>query len=435
MRSVYDETDGRLLYEAGPWRIPENHTRVLGLFREHSIPLGPLRTPTLSKSEMPTPVPGLTVWDVNALRHGPSKADEMDLRTGYADQTHCASGSAPYTTTASRYCIAHDGFSALVSALQKEQDVRLGHRVVDVTCSDGDGTMVQGTNPYAVRVRRRLGHNSFEDITLYATKLVVCVPPGACRDWTIFAASARSVMNAVEEGELHHIYARRRVPSFRHYRSWKSLLGQSISSQYENEWFQASYSGGRVARLWHNLRLSDPDRFRRRLSEEVSRLWGRRVDVTNDHDVRCHFWETAFHHWRAVPGFDLAHAVRSAVRPSPHLLPNVYLAGEAFSSHQAWMEGALETAEMAREALLSDEEATLWRVVSRDGGGNDPSRLAVRVEGHVLDVTEWAKVHPGSEAALRNHNGEDVTDLMHHIGHSPHAWAVVHSLKSRSPSG
>ncbi len=411
IRSVYDDKDV-LLYESGPWRVPETHRRARRLFRRHGVPLGPLRTPTLPKVTMPSVVAGLSVWDVNALRSGsPHEADRRDLATGYADQTHCASGSAPYTTGATRYFVAPDGFSSLVETMARDHDVRYDHRVVDVH-SEADGT-------YVLTVVRRDGHNSFTTTRMTASVLFVCVPPDACRDWDIFRKHATSVMCAVEPGELHHIYVKHRMPRCVHHREPASLLSQSVSSEYDNDWFQASYSGGRVARMWHNLSLSYPRVFTTRLAMEVSKLWKRRVSAE---ETRSHFWNVAFHHWRPVPNFDVQRAVRAAVCPSPHHLPNVYIAGEAFSSHQAWMEGALETAELALNAHLS-QRGSLVPPSSIKGGPH------VYVEGHLLHVKEWAKVHPGGEHALRNHHGEDVTDLMKHIHHSPHAWAVVHSLK------
>ena len=407
IKSVYDD-NGNLLYEAGPWRIPETHKRVLQLFREHSISLGPLRTPTLPKTKLPNTVPGLSVWDVNALTHGAILADQKDLETGYADQTHCASGSAPYITNASRYFIANNGFSLLITSLKEGHDIRLDHRVVNI---------VREQNGYNVEILRRIGHNSFERTNIYTNVLFVCVPPNVCRHWSIFTEHAKSVMNAVEEGQLHHIYMNHEMPCCNHYRNEKSLLSQSISSQYGNRWFQASYSGGRIARFWHNLNLSNPRLFKQRICEEVSRLWKKTV---KDGNIKSHFWEVAFHHWKTVPNFSLQRAVKAAIRPSPHQLPNVYIAGEAFSSYQAWMEGALETAELALKAY----QDPFYSVPCLSSG-----EIVVFVEGYPIDVTSWAKVHPGSEIALRNHNGEDVTELMNHIHHSPHAWAVVHSLK------
>ena len=109
-----------------------------------------------------------------------------------------------------------------------------------------------------------------------------------------------------------------------------------------------------------------------------------------------------------------------AIRPSP-LLPSLYLAGEAFSSYQAWIEGALETAEMALAAFEKDRESP----VSFPTG----SATTVVIEGFEIDVSKWFEVHPGGRHAIENHLGEDVGELMKHIGHSAHAWAVVHSLK------
>ena len=43
-----------------------------------------------------------------------------------------------------------------------------------------------------------------------------------------------------------------------------------------------------------------------------------------------------------------------AIRPHATDLPRLYVAGEAFSSYQAWMEGALETAELALTAFAED---------------------------------------------------------------------------------
>jgi cytochrome b involved in lipid metabolism len=395
IRSVYEE--GVLQYEAGPWRVPETHRRVRALFRKHGIALAPLRTPTLPSPHL-AQRQGLTTWGANALAHGPTVADRLDLETGYADETHSASGSAPYLTDAKRYFVAPEGFSSLVNAMAGKCDMRYNHRVQDVTREGG---------MYVVHLRRRDGHNAFTDLRINVDTIFVCVPPHACRDWKVFREHARSVMSSVETGALHHIYARARMPMGVHRRD-ASLAAQGVSSQYGNDWFQASYSAGRVARLWHNLRLTSPTEFTNRLQREVRRMWGRDLGKA---ETRSHHWPDAFHVWKAVPEFDLQRAVAHAVRPSP-LLPGIFLAGEAFSSFQAWMEGALETAELALAAYRAPALPVLQGI-----------------EGWAIDVSRWARVHPGGASALHNHFGEDLTDLMNQVGHSDFAWAVAHSLK------
>ena len=144
-----------------------------------------------------------------------------------------------------------------------------------------------------------------------------------------------------------------------------------------------------------------------RIASEVRRLFreyklGGEVDVDA---VRSHFWPFAFHKWRATPHFDLASSVAQSVRPNPVRLPFLYCAGEAFSSYQAWIEGAIETAQMALLAADEDsaERATPHPPVDKDS--------VVYVEGRPIDVSSFSHVHPG-EQAFRNHIGENVDDFM-----------------------
>lgn len=416
VRSVYED-DGALAYEAGPWRVPAGHARVRALCEELGVALKPAPTqpPAGANSPLP-PAPGLTTWDARALAAGdPLAADEADLATGYAGETHSASGSAPYLVDESAgFLVAPDGLSALVDALAaRAGEVRYDCRVADVTRA--------WSGRYRVHVARRAGAAAFAEEVVEADALFVCVPPHACRGWRAFREHARSTMAAVEPGALHHVYvAWPGFPRGVHARSARSLLGQTVSAQYEGSpWFQASYTAGRLARLWQHLRLASPRVFWARLREELREALG--LEVPEDAPHRSHHWPVAYHAWRAAPGFDLARAVAMAVEPNPAALPRVYLAGEAWSSHQAWMEGALQTAELALAAFAR---------------GARPRRhvplLAptwVRVEGRVLDVAAFAASHPGGEAALRNHLGEDVGALLAHVGHSEEAWAVVHALK------
>lgn len=413
IRTVYED-DARIAYESGPWRVPETHARVRALFEEMGVALAPMETPPLKHPAAATAVmPGLTTWDVHALAaRNPLVADERDLGTGYADETHSASGSAPYQAAeATTFFVAPGGFSRLVARLAEDLRVSFDHRVVDVTRTP------EGT--YQVTVSVRTGHNDFRQTTKTCNTLFVCVPPRAFRAWTILRKHARSVACAVEEGALHHVYvASPEAPRGVHQQH--PLLGQVVSSQYaHSDWFQASYSGGRLARFWHHLRMASPSEYWATLRDELRRSMG--LAVSSEARERSHYWPAAYHVWRPVVGFDLARAVLAAVKPNPERLPGVYVAGEAFSSHQAWMEGALETAELA---LASFDGRISPRCAV-------PTDEWVRVEGHFVDVREWMGRHPGGVGPLQNHLGEDVTDLMSHVGHSDHAWATVHSLKCR----
>lgn len=402
VRSARDDR-GRVIYEQGPWRIPEQHKRVLRLCERLGIHLVPLRTPTVKPPQEPGSVPGLSIWDVHAASSASvASADQHDLATGYADQTRAASGSSPYTATgSSAFFVAPEGFDQTAEALARTVDLRPNVRVHDLVREDG---------AYTVQTVRRRGERFFHE-ALRADVVFVCVPPSQCASWTAMRTHARPVLDAVEPGCLNHIYARGAVGSV-HRRSPSGLLQQTIGDQYGKGWFQASYSAGRVAEFWFRLFLVG----RETASDLLSRLLGFRISTP-----RVHFWAEAYHHWRPAPAFDLRKAVAKAVQPHPFRLPNLYLCGEAFSSHQAWMEGALETAELATDAFLRRKSVLRRRTA--------PDELCY--DGRLIDVSEFQQVHPGGVGAISAHLlDKDVRSLMEHIGHSKFAYATIFHLQN-----
>lgn len=406
VRTQYEH--GQVAYETGPWRIPEAHTRAVELFARHDVPLVPLETPSLAAHGDALEVPGLTTYDVNLLQtRNPHRADAADQATGYAGETHADSSTAPYSTGARRFFVAPDGFSSLVEKMAVDVPVLLNHRVLDLAPE------VEG---YRIRVVRRVGGNSFEETELYAAHVFLCVPPRVIRAWPSFYRHARASVNRVVSAPLHHVYAEARLRRPAHLLNASRLLVQTISSQYRNAWMQASYTAGRMARFWYRLHLLDPRRF---LSLLRSELEAAGATPVGEGRIASHYWEHAFHMWRAVPGFELARAVETAVSPNWIRFPRVYWAGEAFSSYQAWIEGALETAELAHARFLSQEPNIPERALAQG---------EIVVEDRIIGaLSAWAEVHPGGAEAIRNHLGENATALFEHIGHSDNAWAVLGS--------
>ena len=398
---------GEVAYESGPWRIPQNHRRARALFKKHKVQLSPLRTPTPAYYTNGTKVPGLSSWDVAVLKSAnPITADRLDLSTGYADETHADSSTAPYQTESKAYYVAPQGFSELVRRMSLGVCLMADARVVDLK---------RVRDHYSVHMQVRDGANAFRPVTLLARAVFVCVPPGVTGGWPSYASQTRCHRLRVESESLHHIYAHSsddRKPF--HKLCASSPLAQSISSQYDNAWWQISYTAGRLARFWHRLRMLDYSTFARKLYVYAARLLG---PMRHPDEYRSHFWPVAFHVWRPVPKFDMKSAVLTSVHPNRSALPRVYCAGEAFSSYQAWIEGALETAELAVKA---------YRTQSCHLPLRDATQREMVIEGRILShLSEWETGHPGGALPIQRHVGEDVTLLFQHIGHSDNAWAVA----------
>lgn len=394
-----DAETGEVLFERGPWRIAENHMRVMALCAELGVKLIDSTLP-LKHHPLPKAMPGLSIWDSNMLESmDPNVADKKDRDTGYPDQTQAASGSSPYVTDATGFFVAPDGLDLMVKKLEKGfveagGEVRLNTMVEDV---------LKTASGYNLRLTERTGHNAFKNTKLSASKVIICVPPHAWRGWTV-AKCCTTVIDAVRSLSLYHIYAKSKNAPRKH---TLKRTGQRIPSQYHNQWHQVMYSSGRLADFWYRMRLSHPAKFAKLLGFPLQNISG-------------HHWQHALHLWRPVFGFNLKQAVSVSVEPNPTELPGVYIANESHSSHQGWMEGALEMAERVSARIMQDDDAPHLSKL--------PNQYLV-VEGWVIDVSKWQKVHPGSTAAIKNHLGENATALFNYVGHSEVARATVHSLK------
>ena len=130
-----------------------------------------------------------------------------------------------------------------------------------------------------------------------------------------------------------------------------------------------------------------------------------------------HFWKPAYGVETSVDTL-----VRRCIEPHPVQLPGMYWCGEAFSNTQGWVEGALQTAEMTLRRI-GDKSARIPRLPA------GWKKTCVVVDGRVIDVRKFRKVHPGSEQAIVPFLGKDASTVFRNIGHSADAWAHLFSLQ------
>jgi hypothetical protein len=105
-----------------------------------------------------------------------------------------------------------------------------------------------------------------------------------------------------------------------------------------------SYTDGDDTRRWKKILDSeDENKLGETLVQEARRLFPE-YDIPNPMFFKAHYWPDGANYW--TPGlYDPAEMSESIMRPMPHTYPNLYIAGEAYSMRQAWMEGALEHAD------------------------------------------------------------------------------------------
>jgi glycine/D-amino acid oxidase-like deaminating enzyme len=97
-----------------------------------------------------------------------------------------------------------------------------------------------------------------------------------------------------------------------------------------------SYTDGHDAEYWRNLEGSE---LQATLAEEVAKEFPEDT-IPEPTYLKKHFWNSGCAYW--TPGdYDVEKASMNAHNPSK----NVYVCGESVSLNQAWLEGALESAE------------------------------------------------------------------------------------------
>jgi cytochrome b involved in lipid metabolism len=108
---------------------------------------------------------------------------------------------------------------------------------------------------------------------------------------------------------------------------------------------------------------------------------------------------------------------------------------QAFSAHQGWTEGALQTAEECAAIVLASKnksEAELSEAVSpysRPLAVDGADKMSYM--GLVVDVSQWANRHPGGAGPIKGFGGKDVTEMFENLhGGWPAALATLFGLQS-----
>lgn len=403
-------------YEAGAWRVHSSHKRMIKLCKELGLTLEFFEKQQ-PKDENLTGIKGLSKLDEIILKNNGDvlKSFKEELTTGYQGTYDASATSHPYrvNTKEGQYYIIKEGQEEIICRLVKDIDqnkIKLNHRVQDI---------VREKNNYLLTVLYKNNKGKIEEKKIKCRYLFSCVAQFDAWSWTIVQKHLYPLLNSVKPLPLMHIYAKGNPPkNIKNLRKIpNSALQQIIPATLNDDWYQISYSAGRVAMFWYNYKLKYGERKMKELLEEYS---GLKIDK-----IDSYFWSHAYHMWLTSPYFDLDKAVKNSIMPNPIVLPNFWWAGECFSSYQGWSEGALETAEMVLSDFYNNKVgySPIYKTI--------PKNITewMLFDNRILDVKRWKNVHPGSKEAIVNHLGEDISKLFRYIKHSELSWTALYSIQ------
>lgn len=372
---------GPVQWENGAGRIHASHKRLLRLLEDYDLSTSNLSTkaefracthrgckePTKDSFEELVPIflaplialpksklGAHTLFQLATEVHGeetarkffnmfPYYAEVYQLRADLALKTFMAEMG-----TREGYSVPNAGFSALVDAIAADVRSRGGHIRPRHTLKtyneiyDGDhfshieatvevkNPETKETNTHTLNVRRLV-------LALHAEALRALKP---LRTWT--------PLKHLGSAPLLRMYAV--FPSGPGRRVWFEHMPRTITTNTlryvipinpDKGIIMISYTDGLDTRPWFKLANAGPEashELRQKLMREVRATFG--PDVPDPLYLKAHPWTVGTTYWK--PGSYDAEAMSIAAhRVSPH----VFVTGEAVSTNQAWIEGALESVE------------------------------------------------------------------------------------------
>jgi predicted NAD/FAD-dependent oxidoreductase len=371
-------------WEAGAGRISSEHTIILGLLRRyklHWVPIGasiefkgtvasPLE-PNAFEPAIPIMIDTLAglpaaVLAHNTIRslltriHGPVAADNYLIRFPYRAEVDIMRADMALEVFRGEmrahegYGICKEGLSALIDAMAADFQRR-------------GGVIQRGKHLHDVAHDRTTGEAvcSFKGEgsgnPLRARHVVLAIPAAAAAE--LPALASWRTLRRVRMTPLLRLYG---------------VFPKGGPAGPDKLWYEGVGSGGRIVTAGHvrymipgsaamgSAQISytdsqDAEYWMERLRVEGQEAVGRAVvhelrewvdpRIPTPKFVKAHPWEHGVTYW--LPGsYDPVAESRAAVQPLPAVLPSVWLCGESYSLRQAWMEGAVEHAELMLGPLL-----------------------------------------------------------------------------------
>lgn len=215
------------------------------------------------------------------------------------------------------------------------------------------------------------------------------------------------------------------------------------------------YSDNIIAK--RNLKLLlDNEAYTKILIKELQKIY-KDKNIPEPIFREQYYWKNGTHFW-------LPHKLSVNKRYNIVLQPNkeekLFICGESYSKHQAWMEGALKTSEKViskivplvslknggnfiqnRKKLKQSIKRTKIKTkkykkisqkqLKNHDRFNKKKWIAIRRKKkiYVYDVTKWLNNHPGGSAILLKYAGTDATKNFMAIGHSEYATKIMEKFK------
>jgi predicted NAD/FAD-dependent oxidoreductase len=276
--------------------------------------------------------------------------------------------------------------------------------------------------------------------TFYTKKIILAITQPKLLNIKYISrhTNIKNNLNSIQCEPLYRIYARYPVDPQTN-KVWFHQMGKMSSNlpiKYiipvdENKGLiMISYTDSKYADFW--IEQMANNQFETELNKQLQLLFPD-LKIPKPKWYKHCPWTVGAGYWK--PHFDRKIIMPKIIKPLKN--DDIFICGENYSTHQAWVEGALETSNMVLDKLLTKKstkkstkknpmvggkinEYTLEEVAKH----NTKKDAWITINGIVADITKWIPNHPGGDIIMRG-VGKDATNLFKQIGHSNNARKML----------
>lgn len=464
--------DGEV-YEAGAARFHKGHRRLIRLVKRYGIEMveldgrqreyravlcgaKPVTSPSYelikqivsaSKQHPAALLRSMTLGEFTEMVLGSKNRELVRLSFGYDGEFEAINaydGVQMFSRDfkiGERFYVCRNGLSDVIHRMVTELeglgewDSMLEHRVENVR---RDGS----TSTYSVTVSRPNGSR-----THLRTKAVIAALPrkglAGIRQWD---QQQLAYINSVTDIPLERIYAKYSTPWIAGARITTTDLPIRQFIPINDKFAMVSYSDIGHADRWNSTAAMGQDRLATRVRSGLKELFPERKVPVKPEWIEAYYWDNGVHMWgRNVNSIKASKYIRELLWDgSPD--SGFYVCGEAYSTKQCWVDGALQTVDDVIplvKKLLDNKNGSKKTEIKKDGGATwiawakeragensllkkadleelkraYPDAKWVLFQDRLLNIEQWYYIHPGGQWPFDQHMHKDIYPFFNKIGH------------------